>query len=205
MACFIPLFFLLISVSSSQPTELFFPGFKDLNPNNLTLTGVAEIDKHGILRLTNDTSRLQGHAFYSSPFRFKNSPNGQAVSFSTSFVFVSVPEYLKLGGHGLAFTIGVSKDLKALPSQYLGILNATNNGNFSNHLVAVEFDTVQDFEFQDINDNHIGIDLNSLVSNASATAAYSLTTVTQSRISPSKVGSQSKLGSITIRLKKSLM
>ncbi|KAK8563759.1 hypothetical protein V6N12_035899 [Hibiscus sabdariffa] len=172
MACFLPLFFLLISASSSQPTELFFPGFKGLNPNNLTLTGVAEIDQHGILRLTNDTSRLQGHAFYSSPFRFKNSPNGQAFSFSTSFVFVSVPEYLKLGGHGLAFTIATSKDLKALPSQYLGILNATDNGNFTNHLVAVEFDTVQDFEFQDINDNHIGIDLNSLVSNASASAAY---------------------------------
>ncbi|KAK8561758.1 hypothetical protein V6N12_048818 [Hibiscus sabdariffa] len=172
MACFIPLFFLLISASSSQPTELFFPGFKGLNPNNLTLTGVAEIDQHGILRLTNDTSRLQGHAFHSSPFRFKNSPNGQAFSFSTSFVFVSVPEYLKLGGHGLAFTIATSKDLKALPSQYLGILNASDNGNFTNHLVAVEFDTVQDFEFQDINDNHIGIDLNSLTSNASATAAF---------------------------------
>ncbi|GMJ03130.1 L-type lectin receptor kinase S.4 [Hibiscus trionum] len=172
MASFLPLFFLFISLSSSQPTELFFPGFKDLNPNNLTLTGVAEVDKHGILQLTNDTSRLQGHAFYSSPFRFKTSPNGHAFSFSTSFVFVSVPEYLKLGGHGLAFTVAASKDLKALPSQYLGILNATDNGNFTNHLVAVEFDTVQDFEFQDINDNHIGIDLNSLVSNASAPAAF---------------------------------
>ncbi|MBA0750770.1 hypothetical protein Gogos_002158 [Gossypium gossypioides] len=172
MAYFFLLFFLLISAASSQSTEVFFPGFKDLNPNNLTVTGVARIDKHGILCLTNDTSRLQGHAFYNSPFRFKNSSNGQAFSFSTSFAFVIVPEYLKLGGHGLAFTIATSKDLKALPSQYLGILNATDNGNLTNHLVAVEFDTVQDFEFQDINDNHIGIDINSMVSNASAPAAY---------------------------------
>ncbi|XVE96917.1 hypothetical protein REPUB_Repub02eG0265200 [Reevesia pubescens] len=166
------LFFLLISASSSQPTELFFPGFKELNPNNLTLKGVAEIEKNGILRLTNDTSRLLGQAFYSSPFRFKNSTNGQAFSFSTSFALAVVPEYPKLGGHGLAFTISTSKDLKALPSQYLGILNATDIGNFSNHLVAVEFDTVLDFEFQDINDNHIGIDLNSLNSNASVPVGY---------------------------------
>ncbi|XWS59853.1 hypothetical protein CRYUN_Cryun08bG0157600 [Craigia yunnanensis] len=176
MVYFLPLlstlFFLLISASSSQPTQLFFPGFKDSNPNNLTLTGVAEIEKNGILRLTNDTSRLLGHAFYSSPFRFKNSTNGQAFSFSTSFALAVVPEYPKLGGHGLAFTITTSKDLEALPSQYLGILNATDIGNFSNHLVAVEFDTVQDFEFQDINDNHIGIDINSLDSNASVPAGY---------------------------------
>ncbi|XVE61933.1 hypothetical protein DITRI_Ditri06bG0078100 [Diplodiscus trichospermus] len=166
------LFFLLISASSSQPTELFFPGFKDSNPNNLKLTGVAQIGKNGILCLTNVTSRLLGHALYSSPFRFKNSTNGQAFSFSTSFALAIVPEYPKLGGHGLAFTISTSKDLRALPSQYLGILNATDIGNFSNHLFAVEFDTVQDFEFQDINDNHIGIDINSLVSNASVPAGY---------------------------------
>lgn len=83
-----------------------------------------------------------------------------------------VPEYPKLGGHGLAFTIAASKDLKALPSQYLGILNATDVGNSSDYLVAVEFDTVQDFEFQDINDNHVGIDINSLNSTASVPAGY---------------------------------
>ncbi|KAK5841487.1 hypothetical protein PVK06_003808 [Gossypium arboreum] len=165
---------LLISSSSSQPTAtVFFPGFKSPNlSTNLTLTGSAEIQANGILKLTNDTGRLQGHAFCSSPFRFKNSSNGQAFSFSTTFAMAIVPEYPKLGGHGLAFTIAASKDLKALPRQYLGILNATNVGNSSDYLVAVEFDTVQDFEFQDINDNHVGIDINSLNSTASVPAGY---------------------------------
>ncbi|OAY41354.1 L-type lectin-domain containing receptor kinase S.4 [Manihot esculenta] len=163
--------FLLISVSC-QPSELFFPGFKGVDDTNITLSGVAEIDEDGVLRLTNETSRLMGHAFYTSPFQFKNSSNGKAFSFSTSFAFVIAPEYSKLGGHGLAFTISTSKDLKALPSQYLGLLNASDAGNFTNHLLAVEFDTVQDFEFEDINDNHVGIDINSLKSNASAPAAY---------------------------------
>ncbi|KAF1883966.1 hypothetical protein Lal_00012926 [Lupinus albus] len=105
-----------------------------------------------------------GHAFYPSPFQFKNSTNGKVFSFSTSFALAIVPEYPKLGGHGLAFTIAPSKDLKALPSQYLGLLNSSDIGNFSNHIFAVEFDTVKDFEFGDINDNH--------VVNASETAGY---------------------------------
>ncbi|KAF2288652.1 hypothetical protein GH714_009981 [Hevea brasiliensis] len=162
--------FVLIPVSC-QPGELFFAGFKGAD-TNITLSGVAEIGKNGILRLTNETSRLMGHAFYASPFQFKNSTNGKAFSFSTSFAFAIVPEYPKLGGHGLAFTISTSKNPQALPSQYLGLLNASDLGNFTNHLLAVEFDTVQDFEFEDINDNHVGIDINSLKSNASTPAAY---------------------------------
>ncbi|KAG8649343.1 L-type lectin-domain containing receptor kinase S.4 isoform X1 [Manihot esculenta] len=168
---FFSAFVLFFIPVSCHPNELFFAGFKDVGAN-ITLSGVAEIGKNGILRLTNETSRLMGHAFYSSPFQFKNSTNGKAFSFSTSFAFAIVPEYPKLGGHGLAFTISTSKDLKALPSQYLGLLNSTDLGNFTNHLLAVEFDTVQDFEFDDINDNHVGIDINSLKSNASAPAEY---------------------------------
>eukprot|EP00268_Persea_americana_P025043 TRINITY_DN2440_c0_g1_i5.p1 TRINITY_DN2440_c0_g1~~TRINITY_DN2440_c0_g1_i5.p1 ORF type:complete len:480 (+),score=44.76 TRINITY_DN2440_c0_g1_i5:445-1884(+) len=163
-------FLILTTPTFSQVGSIFYRGFFDVDPNNLTLNGVATIQPNGILCLTNDTSRLIGHAFHPSPLQFKNAT---AFSFSTAFVFAIVPEYPKLGGHGLAFTISPSKDLHgALPSQYLGLLNASDVGNFSNHILAVEFDTVQDFEFQDINDNHIGIDINSLQSNASASAAF---------------------------------
>ncbi|KAJ7961388.1 L-type lectin-domain containing receptor kinase [Quillaja saponaria] len=174
MANLLKLFYVLLFLSipvSSQLDELFYAGFKDVG-TNIALSGVAEIQTSGILRLTNETSRLMGHAFYPSAFRFKNSNTGKAYSFSTCFALAIVPEYPKLGGHGFAFTIATSKDLKALPSQYLGLLNSTDLGNFSNHLFAVEFDTVQDFEFGDINDNHVGIDINSLVSNKSVAAAY---------------------------------
>ncbi|KAI9112175.1 hypothetical protein K1719_016698 [Acacia pycnantha] len=162
--------FLLIPLSS-QLDEVFFPGFKGAG-TNLTLNHEAEIQKNGILQLTNQTSRLMGHAFYSSPFQFKNLSSGKVFSFSASFALVTVPVFYKLGGHGLAFTIATSKDPKGLPSQYLGLLNSSDVGNLSNHLFAVEFDTVQDFEFGDINDNHVGIDINSLASNKSETAGY---------------------------------
>ncbi|GKU88818.1 hypothetical protein SLEP1_g3036 [Rubroshorea leprosula] len=112
------------------------------------------------------------HATF-SPLRFKNSSNGEAFSLFASFAFTIILEYPKLGSHDLAFTIASSKDLRgALPRQYLGLLNASNIGNFSDHLFAVEFDMIQDFEFQDINDNHIGININNMISNASAPAGY---------------------------------
>ncbi|KAK2996189.1 hypothetical protein RJ639_029455 [Escallonia herrerae] len=157
----------------SQVNDFIYAGFNDPN-TNITLYGVAQIEKNGILQLTNQSSRLKGHAFYPKPFQFKNSTTGKAFSFSTSFAFAIVPEYPKLGGHGLAFALSPSKDFaqSALPSQYLGLFNASDIGNFSNHLFAVEFDTVQDFEFGDINDNHVGIDINSLQSNESSKAAY---------------------------------
>lgn len=174
--------FLLSTPVTSQVDEIFYGGFSDVGAN-LTKTGVAEIDKDGILRLTNETSRLMGHAFHSFPLQFKNSTNGTAFSFSTSFAFAIVPEYPKLGGHGFAFAISPSKELRgALPSQYLGLLNASDIGNFSNHLFAVEFDTVKDFEFEDINDNHVGIDIDSLESNASSPAAYYTDDSTQQSI-----------------------
>ena len=60
----------------------------------------------------------------------------------------------------------------ALPNQYLGLFNETNNGNATNHVVAVELDTVQNQEFKDINDNHVGVDINGMVSENSSLAGY---------------------------------
>ena len=167
-------FVLLSNPAKSQLDELFFNGFKGVGvANNLSLNGAAQIQDNGVLQLTNKTQRLVGHAFYSNPIKFKNSTDGKAFSFSTSFAFAMDPEYAKLGGHGLAFTISPTKELPgALPSQYLGLVNNTDLGNFTNHIFAVEFDTVQDLGFGDINDNHVGIDINSIVSNKSAPATY---------------------------------
>ncbi|KAI4382820.1 hypothetical protein MLD38_008733 [Melastoma candidum] len=154
----------------SQLDFTFPRGFSSAGPN-LTLNGAAVVSDIGILTLTNDSLRVLGHAFYSSPVTLRNA--GKAISFSTSFAFAIVPQYPKLGGHGLAFTISRTKDLPgALPSQYLGLMNASDIGNSSNRVFAVEFDTVQDFEFGDIDDNHVGVDINSLVSNASVPAVY---------------------------------
>ncbi|KAF9676852.1 hypothetical protein SADUNF_Sadunf08G0046500 [Salix dunnii] len=173
-------FFLLLLLLASQNhvlaqhDDLFFQGFNRVR-NNMSLNGAAKIKKNGLLSLTNDSHSILGHAFYSHPIKFKNSSNGKAFSFSSAFVFAVVPKYPNLGGHGLAFTLSTSCDLPgAFPRQYLGLLNRTVDGGFSGHIFAVEFDTHRDYDFFDINDNHVGVNINSMVSNKSVPAAYFL-------------------------------
>ncbi|KAG2723780.1 hypothetical protein I3760_02G185800 [Carya illinoinensis] len=135
--------------------------------NNMSVNGVAEIQTNGLLRLTNGSLQVVGHGFYSHPIQFKNA-SGEVMSFSTSFAFAIITQHGQRGGDGLAFTISPTKELLGgAPGPYLGLFNASNNGNFSNHVFAVEMDTVKDSEFGDIDDNHVGIDINSVSSNKS--------------------------------------
>ncbi|XP_047322459.1 L-type lectin-domain containing receptor kinase S.4 [Impatiens glandulifera] len=172
------LFLLLIFHSAilvlSQLDEFIFHGFKGRNSANISLNGAAEIKASGLIRLTNDTSRLLGRAFYSNPIRFRESSSpATSFSFSTAFALAVVTAPGRPGGHGMTFVISPTKEpAGALPNQYFGLVNQNNTGNFSNHLFAIEFDTVQDLELKDINDNHVGIDINGLISNESVTAGY---------------------------------
>ncbi|XP_022746697.1 L-type lectin-domain containing receptor kinase IV.1-like [Durio zibethinus] len=161
---------LLINLAAADDVGFIYNAFRSAN---VSLDGIAEFTSNGLLKLTNETSRQKGHAFYPHLISFKNSTNGSVSSFSTTFVFAIVSEYTNLGGHGIAFVIAPTRGLPgALPSQYLGLFNGTNNGNDTNHVVVVELDTIQNNEFFDINDNHVGIDINGLVSDKSFPAGY---------------------------------
>ncbi|CAN6197901.1 unnamed protein product [Urochloa humidicola] len=141
--------------------------------SNFTLDGAARITSTGLIELTNDTARVKGHAVYPSPLRFRLSPNGLVQSFSTSFVFGILSSFGDIRGHGFAFFIGPSKDFsEAFPIQFLGLFNSTNNGSLSNQIFAIELDTIQNTEFGDIDNNHVGIDINSLNSLKSNTAGF---------------------------------
>ncbi|XP_062201393.1 L-type lectin-domain containing receptor kinase SIT2-like [Phragmites australis] len=141
----------------------------------LDLDGMALVEPDGKLMLTNVTSQLKGHAFHPSALRFHDdrTPNGTARSFSTAFVFAIVSDYVTVSGNGLAFFVAPSKNLSAAsPSQFLGLFNNQNNGNANNHVFAIELDTILNPEFRDINSNHVGVDVNGLVSVAAEPAGY---------------------------------
>ncbi|KAI8573930.1 hypothetical protein RHMOL_Rhmol01G0314200 [Rhododendron molle] len=141
---------------------------------NIHLDG-AKIHSNGLLQLTNTSKQQIGRAFYQLPIRFDTSSSrlGRDLSFSTHFVFAIVPEITNLSCCGMAFAISPSTDFtKALGNQYFGLLNTSSNGLSSNHLLAIELDTLTNPEFNDTNDNHVGIDINSLVSNVSAPVMY---------------------------------
>nr|GMC99633.1 L-type lectin-domain containing receptor kinase IV.1-like [Ipomoea batatas] len=155
----------------SEDFGFTYNGFQSAN---LSLDGLAEIKSNGLLQLTNETKLGYGRALYPIPIRFKNSSNDDSVfSFSTTFVIAIVPKIARLTGHGLAFAISPVGGLPgALPGTYLGLFNTTNNGNTNNHVVAVELDTHQSGEFNDVNDNHVGIDINGLKSIVAEPAGY---------------------------------
>ncbi|KVI03376.1 L-type lectin-domain containing receptor kinase V.9-like [Cynara cardunculus var. scolymus] len=138
------------------------------------LDGVREIQPDGRVVHDNETQMFGvGHTFYSRPFRFKNSTAGDAFSFSTSFVFGIVPENPLYTFHGMTFAIAPSKQvIDAASSQHLGLFNRTNDGNLSNHVVAIELDTFRNLELGDMDGNHVGLDINSVVSVFAVSAGY---------------------------------
>ena len=120
---------------------------------------------------------MTGHALHPSPLLFREPTSdgtGTVRSFSASFVFTIVGQYLHLSSHSLAFFVSRTRSLSTtMPFQYLGLLNTTDGaGAASNHILAVEIDTVLNYEFGDINNNHVGIDVDSLRSVAAARAGY---------------------------------
>ncbi|XP_040385449.1 L-type lectin-domain containing receptor kinase SIT2-like [Oryza brachyantha] len=137
--------------------------------NNLTLDGVASVTPNGLLMLTNGTIQKKGHAFHPSlvPFR-------AARSFSTTFVFAIFGQYIDLSSPGMAFFITTSKEVlsTSLPGQFMGLLNATHNSNREARIFAVELDTLLNAECRDMSSNHVGIDVDSLVSRDAADAGY---------------------------------
>jgi hypothetical protein len=161
----------LLPAATPADEQFVFDGFKGAN---LTLDGMATVTSDGLLLLTNATKQLKGHAFYPAPLRFNRTPNGTATrSFSTAFVIGIIGAYEELSSHGMAFVVASSRNFtSALPGQFLGLVSSATNGNATNHLFAVEFDTILNSEFNDMSGNHVGIDVNGLNSIDADNAGY---------------------------------
>jgi hypothetical protein len=171
----VTIFFMFVSLVASEEDiniSFIYNGFK--SSHDLYLDGVADLTSNGLLRLTNDTKQQKGHAFYPNPIVFNNGSSSNGISsFSTTFVFAIRSEFPNLSGHGIVFVVSPTKGLpNSLPSQYLGVFNESNIGKTENRVFGLELDTIMNTEFDDINDNHVGIDINGLKSEKSASAGY---------------------------------
>ncbi|KAK3124384.1 hypothetical protein QOZ80_7BG0585800 [Eleusine coracana subsp. coracana] len=137
-----------------------FSGFDVADASsNFTLDGEATISSERLLELTNNGDNVEGHAFYRTPFRFKESPNGTVLSFSATFVFAIIsglPGPDTITTDGMAFLISPTTNLSdATGAQYMGFLDSV----VINRIFAVELDTIKNTEMQDIDDNHVGINI----------------------------------------------
>jgi hypothetical protein len=168
--------------------NLFFPNFNvNLNPyysiQDIKLLGNAKVSEDAIQipdvsAATVDPTYQAGRTIYASPIRLFDPLTKTPASFQTTFSFkftsittttanVSVSDE-RHGGAGLAFVISPDEYSIGKPGPWLGILNDAC-GHYK--VFAVEFDMCHDPEFGDPNDDHVGINLGSIVSFKTASSS----------------------------------
>ncbi|CAL5036207.1 unnamed protein product [Urochloa decumbens] len=132
----------------------------------LNCTGDATIDMEG-LNLTKEFMWSVGRAQYVEAMRLWDRASGEMASFTTTFHFNITPVSSGLSGDGLVFfLVPLESGMPAGDSRggALGILpRESRYWNNTAGIIAVEFDTFLNQEFQDyadISDDHIGIDSN---------------------------------------------
>ncbi|CAB4271692.1 unnamed protein product [Prunus armeniaca] len=135
----------------------------------------------------NDIDHLRhqaGRALYSSPIRLLDPHTQSPASFQTTFSFqfhnassssssssssnfsANSSDH---GGSGLTFIIVPDEFTIGRPGPWLGMLNDACQDDYK--AIAVEFDTRLNPEFGDPNDNHVGINLGTIVSTKTINAS----------------------------------
>ena len=132
----------------------------------LTLQGAANISNEpGILQLTPAISMLSGAAWLANPITL-----GAGGSFSTSFQM----QISKVGGvgaaDGITFFLGANTTGLGKTGGTMGYSSGPKNS------FAIEFDTYNNGAPQDINGNHVAVDLRGALNNFAANTPYGVTT-----------------------------
>ncbi|XP_044473319.1 probable L-type lectin-domain containing receptor kinase S.7 [Mangifera indica] len=160
---FVLLFFFLnfLSFNLVLANNVSF-NFPSLNLRNLTLLGDAYL-RNGVIGLTRAVgvpSSSAGTVVYNNPVPFFDQETNTTASFNTKFTFsinnINPSSY----GDGLAFFISPDDQILGSPGGYLGLVNSSQLTK--NRFVAIEFDTRLDAHFNDPNDHHVGLDIDSL-------------------------------------------
>ncbi|KAF2299556.1 hypothetical protein GH714_032549 [Hevea brasiliensis] len=168
--------------------HLSFPYFRLYEPgiiNEIKLLGSAKLsDENGAIQIPDesqvtDLRHQAGRAIYSFPIRLLDPFTRTPASFETSFSFRfsnSITTHVNSsnvsstgGGSGLAFIIVPDEFTVGRPGPWLAMLNDACEDNYK--AVAIEFDNRQNPEFGDPNDNHVGINLGSIISTSTVNAS----------------------------------
>lgn len=163
------------SAQSQKKTNGFsYDKFDESDHSSFVFNGSSSIDFNA-LQLTPDTineayklSNQSGRIMYNRPFRLWLSDDieNDVASFNTSFVMNNHRLKEWSAGEGLAFLIAPDHIFpENSHGQWLGLTNDTIDGDPTNHIVAIEFDSKKQEEF-DPDGDHIGLNINSVRSKA---------------------------------------
>ncbi|XP_057795215.1 probable L-type lectin-domain containing receptor kinase S.7 [Salvia miltiorrhiza] len=147
--------------AASQNVNLEFPYF---TLRNLTLLGDSYL-RNGVVGLTRELqvpSSSSGSVIFNDPIALFDPDTNVTASFSTRFSFSIHNLNPASFGDGLTFFLSPNNRTSGSPGGYLGLVNSSQLTN--NRFVAVEFDTKLDLHFDDPDENHVGLDIDSLIS-----------------------------------------
>ncbi|KVI05100.1 probable L-type lectin-domain containing receptor kinase S.7 [Cynara cardunculus var. scolymus] len=196
LLAFIVVFFVYVeSIDQQKPdngviinvTKRFsFPDFQGpRTAHDLKLLGSSVVDETGRVRIPDTTQKdvdlkhLAGRAVYAYPIRVFDPVSRTPASFETTFAFQL--ETLESnsssgdenggdgGGSGFTFMFAPDEFTVGRPGPWLGMLNDACDEEYK--AVGIEFDTRENVEFGDPNDNHVGINLGSIVSTITINAS----------------------------------
>ncbi|WCJ28615.1 Concanavalin A-like lectin protein kinase family protein [Euphorbia peplus] len=174
------IFFLLNLASSMNIKTFTYHNFTEADQSFFIFEGGHSSVYNGALQLTPETTNeaimnthynKSGRIMYPYPFTLwsSSSSSSSLASFNTTFVINLYRNSDWDAGHGLAFLI--APNTSGLPDssygQWLGLTNSSTDSNPNNHILAVEFDTQKQNGVDDIEADHVGINLNSVESETS--------------------------------------
>ncbi|KAJ8774148.1 hypothetical protein K2173_009579 [Erythroxylum novogranatense] len=173
----VSLFLSAVSQTQDLKTSYYSNEFGPFNASyysNFAVQSPAAIS-NGALQLTPDSAgnfdlkHRSGRVLLNHSFKmWEDEEDGGRLASFNSFVFnIFRVDNSSVIGEGLAFFIAPDLNLpENSDGQYLGLTNSSTEGNSSNQIVAIEVDTFK--EVFDPDDNHIGLDIHSIVSNKTA-------------------------------------
>ncbi|KAF6166739.1 hypothetical protein GIB67_005615 [Kingdonia uniflora] len=193
---------ILIELPVVIPSTVF--NFTSFTPNtpNIIFSGDAFTSGENVIQLTrnqadNDLRLSSGRAIFAKAIQLWDSRTRTHADFSTHFEFIIQGVDKQWYGDGLTFFMAHVDSV--LPNnsdgKWLGLFNSSTNTSPSNKLVAVEFDTFKN-EW-DPDGNHVGIDVNSIVSVTNATWATDIKAGKKGLV---LIGYNSKLKSLFVYL-----
>ncbi|XVE83684.1 hypothetical protein DITRI_Ditri16bG0106300 [Diplodiscus trichospermus] len=153
-----------------------YPLFNNVNEHDFIFSENSKIFQEA-LHVTPDTfhgiiPNMSGRVLYNQPVKLWDNRRGRKASFMSSFVF-NIRPLTSPTGDGLAFILTEQIPLpENSGGQWLGIINSSTTG--LSNIVGVELDTRKSY-VEDIDDNHVGIDVRSAVSmNSQSLSGYGL-------------------------------
>ncbi|KAI9165880.1 hypothetical protein LWI28_022237 [Acer negundo] len=164
--------FLFLSLPIANSVSFNFTSFESNNNAGINFTGDA-FPSAGVLQLTKNQlfvnlTNSTGWATYNQPVPIWDSKTGKLTDFTTHFSFIIKAEDTNKYGDGISFFLA-PYDYQIPPNSSDGLLALFSNpeNSTANQIVAVEFDSFNNT--WDPNDNHVGINVNSIVSVANVT------------------------------------